>query len=180
MDTDIRLSFRYTEQDYVRGFRTHFRTRLRLGLDLFVVVALCAIGIYLWPSVEGIVAVAVSLTFLLMLLAGFFVIPRWVFRREPKFRDEYTLTFSSEGIHFRTAHIDSQLQWNLYFRAIVGPHSYLLYYGSTQYSIIPKRVFRSVEERRQFEEMIARHIPKIEKRAASQGEGRFIEGSRGA
>jgi len=31
---------------------------------------------------------------------------RLIFRREPKFRDDYLLSFSPEGIHFRTAHIE--------------------------------------------------------------------------
>lgn len=32
MDHDIHLSFRYTEQDYARAMRTHYRSRLRLRL----------------------------------------------------------------------------------------------------------------------------------------------------
>jgi hypothetical protein len=89
--------------------------------------------------------VAASVVLVLMLFAAFVVIPPLAFRSEAKFRDDYSLTFSQEGIHFRTAHIDSQLQWDLYSRALIDRHSYVLYYGSRQFTVIPKRVFQSAD-----------------------------------
>jgi YcxB-like protein len=163
VDSAINLSFRYSEGDYVRALRAHYRSRLRLRLDLAVAIVVGILGIYLWPSFAGVASVAVSVLLVLMLVAAFFVIPPLVFRREPKFRDDYSLTFSSEGIHFRTAHIDSQLQWSMYSRALIDSYSYVLYYGSSQFSVIPRRVFRNVDEQREFEEMLAKHVPIIEK-----------------
>ena len=37
MDT-VQLSFRYVEQDYVRAMRVHYASRLRLPLDIAVIV----------------------------------------------------------------------------------------------------------------------------------------------
>jgi hypothetical protein len=99
-----------------------------------------------------------------MLLAAFVILPPLAFRLEPKYRDDYSLIFSPEGIHFRTVHIDSQLQWSLYSRALVDAYSYLLYSGSRTFSVIPKRVFESSEQERAFEELLARHVPKIVKK----------------
>jgi hypothetical protein len=104
--------------------------------------------------------------FALVLLAAFTVIPPLAFRREPKFRDDYSLTFSSEGIHFRTAHIDSQLQWSVYSRALVDAHSYLLYYGTRHFTVIPKRVFQSAEEQQAFELLLTQRISRIVSRAS--------------
>jgi hypothetical protein len=134
-NSPISLSFRYSEIDYVRAFCAHYADRLRLWLDVCVVVALGAVGIYLWPSL--------------------------IFRREPKFRDEYSLTFSSEGIHFQTAHIDSHLAWDLYSRALVDAHSYVLYYGSRTFTVIPKRVFQNNQQQEAFDQLLAGHVPKI-------------------
>ncbi len=99
-----------------------------------------------------------------MLIAAFTVIPPLVFRREPKFRDEYSLTFSPEGIHFRTAHIDSQLQWSMYSRALIDAHSYVLYYGSRHFTVIPKRFFESIEQQQAFEQLLTQHVSQIVRR----------------
>ena len=99
-----------------------------------------------------------------MLVAAFMVIPPLIFRREPKFRDDYSLTFSPEGIHFRTALFDSQLQWSMYSRALVDAHSYVLYYGSRQFTVIPKRVFQSAEQQQAFEQLLTQHVSQIVRR----------------
>ncbi len=118
MNSTIHLSFRYTESDYVRALRAHYASHLRLRLDGVVTVVLAGVGTYLWcvSSLQwlGLACVGISVVFALLLIAAFTVIPPLAFRREPKFRDEYSLTFSPEGIHFRTAHLDSRLQWGMY------------------------------------------------------------------
>jgi hypothetical protein len=127
VDETVNLSFRYTENDYLRAVRAHLRTRLRLPLDVLMVVGLAALGAYEWRSQEthwyGVTAATVSALFGLLLVAAFTAIPSLMFRREPKFRDDYSLTFSRAGIHFKTAHIDAQLQWTLYTRALVDARS---------------------------------------------------------
>ena len=143
MDPPIELSFRYTQRDYVLALRSHYASHLRLWLDLSVIVVLAALGAYLWrfPNSHwvGFACIVIALGFALMLIAAFTIVPPLVFRSQPKFRDDYSLTFSAEGIHFRTQHIDSRLQWNIYSHASIDPHSYLLYYGSRQFTVIPKR-----------------------------------------
>lgn len=96
-----------------------------------------------------------------MLLLAFVVIPPIAFRREPKFRNDYSLTLSADGIHFRTAHIDSRVQWSLYSRALIDDHSFLLYHGSRDFTLIPRRVFQSVEQQQDCERLIAEKIPQI-------------------
>lgn len=168
MNSTINISFRYTESDYVRALRTHYASHLHLRLDIVVTSVLVGIGVYLWrsPSLHwlGLACVVVSAAFALMLIAAFTVIPLLAFRREPKFRDDYSLTFSPEGIHFRTAHVDSQLQWNMYSRALIDVHSYILYYGSRQFAVIPKRVFQSTEQRQAFERLLTQHVSPIVRR----------------
>jgi len=168
VNSNVHLSFRYLESDYVRALRAHYASRLRLRLDIVVVVALASMGIYLWQSPSsrwfGVACVGVAALFSLMLVAAFTVIPPLVFRREPRFRDEYSLAFSSEGIHFRTTHIDSQLQWSMYSRALVDAHSYVLYYGSRQFTVIPKRVFESSEQQQGFEQLLTQHVSEIVRR----------------
>ena len=51
--------------------------------------------------------------------------------------------FSAAGIHFRTTHIDSRLDWGMYSRALIDEHSYVLYYGSRQFLVIPNECVRA-------------------------------------
>jgi hypothetical protein len=168
MNSTVNLSFRYLESDYTRALRAHYASRLHLRLDIVVAIVLAGIGAYLWRSPGlhwlGVGCVLIAALFALMLVAAFTVIPRIAFRREPKFRDDYALTFTPDGIHFRTAHIDSQLQWSMYSRALVDSHSYVLYYGSRQFTVIPKRVLQNAEDQQAFEQMLTQHVPKIVRR----------------
>jgi len=165
VNSTIHLSFRYAESDYVRAMRAHYASQLRPRLDIPVTVVVLAIGLYLLRSTDqywlGLALIVVAAAFVILLVAAFTVIPRLAFRREPKFRDEYSLTFSAEGIHFRTEHIDSQLEWSLYSRAMIDAHSYVLYYGARQFTVIPKRVFQSAEQQEAFERLLTRQIPQI-------------------
>jgi hypothetical protein len=165
MNSTINLSFRYAESDYVRALRAHYASQFRLPLDILVIIVLLGAGAFLWrsPSVHwlAVAGVALAVVFALMLIAAFTVIPALAFRREPKFRDDYALAFSPEGIHFRTAHIDSKLQWSIYSRALIDAHSYVLYYGSRQFTVIPKRVFQSAEQQQAFEQLLTQHVSQI-------------------
>ncbi len=165
MDATVNLSFRYLESDYVHAFRAHYLTRLRIPLDITVIVVLFCIGVCFWQSSSShllsITCFVAATAFALLLLAAFIIIPPLAFRREPKFQDDYSLSFSPEGICFRTAHIDSKLQWDMYSRVLVDARSYVMYYGSNQFSVIPKRVFQNREEQQSFEKLLTQHITKI-------------------
>ena len=160
----VNLSFRYAEQDYVRALRAHYASRLRLPLDIALIVGVAVVGAYEWRvglHVFGITLLSVSGIFALMLITAFAVIPTIAFRRQPKFRDEYSLTFSPEGIHFQTANIDSDLKWGMYTSALVDAYSFILYYGSQQFTVVPKRVFRDMSQRQTFEQLLVRNMSNV-------------------
>ena len=165
MDSTVHLTFRYSEQDYVRAMRAHLKSRLRLKLDIVVIALAAALGFYEWRSL-GSPWWGMTLVFLAAVLAGiliiaFGIVPRMVFRGEPKFRDEYSLTFSADGIRFQTAHISSQLDWSMYIRALVDAHSFILCHGRRSFTVIPKRVFKTPEQLGAFERLISEKIPEI-------------------
>ncbi len=168
MDSAIHLSFRYSEQDIVRAMRAHVASRLRLKLDIAVVVATALLAVCLWQSPDlywySRALVGLLVVFVLILIAAFSVVPVMLFRREAKYRDDYSLTFSSESIHFRTVHIDSELQWSMYSRAFIDARSFVLYYGSRSFTVIPKRVFETAEQQAAFEKLISEKIPEISKK----------------
>jgi len=122
----VNLSFRYAEQDYVRALRAHYAARLRLPVDIAAIIGGTILGVYelrVGSHRFGIALLCCSSIFALMLIAAFAVIPRIAFRSQPKFRDEYSLTFSPQGIHFQTANIVSDLKWSMYTGALVDASS---------------------------------------------------------
>jgi hypothetical protein len=163
------LSFRYLKSDIVRAMRAHYASVLRPRLDIAMAVGLASLGAYFWRSPNshwfGVLLVGVSTVFSLILVAAFLVIPALAFRQQPKFRDEYSLTFSTEGIHFQTAHIDSHLEWSIYSKVLVDTHSYVLYWGTRAFTIIPKRVFQNTEQQGVFEHLLEERVPKIVRKA---------------
>ena len=159
----VNLSFRYTEQDYARALRAHYASRLRLPFDIAVIAGVAIIGVYEWRSGShgfGTILLCLSGSFALMLVAAFAFIPAIAFRSQPKFRDEYSLSFSPQGVHFRTAHIDSDLKWGMYTGALVDAYSFILYYSPQQFTVIPKRVFENASERQTFEELLLQNVSK--------------------
>ena len=168
MSETINLSFRYAESDYVRALRAHYSSRLRVRFDIIAAIVAGLLGAYSWRSPDyhwlSAICVSASVVLVLILFGAFVVIPPLAFRSEAKFRDDYSLTFSQSGIHFSTAHIDSQLQWSMYSRALIDEHSYVLYYGSRQFTVIPKRVFQNAEQQQILEQLLTQHVSKITRR----------------
>jgi hypothetical protein len=172
MSEPIDLSFRYAERDYVRALRAHYATRLRVRFDIAAAIVVALFGAYSWHSPDyhwlAVICVVASVVLLLIFFAAFAVIPPLAFRSQAKFRDDYALNFSKDGIRFHTAHIDAQLQWNLYSSALIDKHSYVLYYGSRQFTVIPKRFFQGAAQRQSFEQLLTQCLPKIVRRDAIQ------------
>ena len=165
MNSTVHLSFRYQQSDFARAMRAHFADVFRLKLDITIMVGMASLGAFFWRLPEwhwlGMVCIGVSVVFAVIFFVAFALIPQMVFRRDRKFLQDYSLTFSPEGIHFQTAHIDSQLQWSMYSRGLVDAHSYVLYHGARSFTIIPKRVFQSAGEQETFEELLAQNVPRI-------------------
>jgi hypothetical protein len=164
----IELKFQYLESDYLRAVRAADPSAHHWKLDIILTLVLVGIGLYAWhsegPRWPAVVCLVVPIGYALMLFAILKVIPSHIFRHEEKFFDEYSLTFSPQGIHFKTARIDSQLQWRLYSRALIDPYSYILFSGARQFTVIPKRAFESALQQQAFEQLLEEQIPEIIRR----------------
>jgi hypothetical protein len=166
----IELNFRYTQRDYVRAVRQDYASRLNLPLDCAAIALLIGVSVFFWRSPDmrwlAIASAVTSAGFALLLVLAFMVIPVLAFRREPKFLDEYSLVFSHDGVHFRTHHVDSRLEWGIYSRAVIDAHSYVLYYGTRHFTVVPRRVFSGEHQRLAFEDLLTQHVSNIIRRDA--------------
>ena len=169
MSESVTIKFRYSAEEYSKAVRLHHAARTNLPLDVSVLALGLAIGCWLVSDKTsawfGGVLLTVMALWILMMLYVFFVAPKVAFRYDPKLKEEYELTFTSEGVQFRTASIDSKLQWSLYSRALVDRDFFLLYYGKHYFSTIPKRVFSDSAALQTFESLLIRFVPTIKRRA---------------
>ncbi|HKR01760.1 MAG TPA: YcxB family protein [Pyrinomonadaceae bacterium] len=164
MEKTISLRFKYTEEEYLAATRLY----LMRSADIIIRLAICslyAIGcifLFTWLGFASQVIPLFIVVALFPFIMGFlllFVIPRQRFRSDPKFRDEYLMQFSDDGIHFKTAQVDSLLQWSLYNKVLENDRFYLLVYGKNMISVIPKRAFASPIQEAAFGEMLKRNLP---------------------
>jgi hypothetical protein len=162
----VHLSFRYTEQEYLAAIRSYFWRSKGLLVRVIISCLLFAIGLLLIDAWLGFF-IPVWADVILMFIAGmgFFHgyvvdLPRGYFRGDPKFREEYNLTFTEEGIGFKTQNINSSIAWSLYTRVIENDSFYILVYGKNIHSlsIIPKRVFQDSQQEMAFRDLLRRNI----------------------
>jgi hypothetical protein len=146
----ISISFINELKDHLEAQRVLYSKGVLARLDKVVAALLFGFGIYCviivglrWWTIIWF-PLAVAEWFNLLSLS------RWrtkiEFRRNPKFREAYHLTFSRENIHFKTISLDSTLQWTHYERVVESPELFLLMYSKGLYTLIPKRCFHSKEE----------------------------------
>lgn len=161
----VQLSFRHTEEEYLAAVRYYVWHSKELLLRMIIVYVLVSTGMVLllqlfgspfplWVVIAFIVLAGVAL------FQGYLVdLPRRYFRGDPKFRDEYNLTFADAGIEFRTTHLNASLAWSLYTDVIENDKFYILVYGKGIHSlsILPKRAFTGGQETT-FRQMLRRHV----------------------
>ncbi len=162
MSIMVDLRFRYTEGEYVSATRAYMlrSTRLMSGFCLSLFLLLIGLSGFTagFDSSFSYLLVGISLVFILIFLMAFFVMPRKQFRSDPRFRDEYSLQFSEDSIHFKSAHLESTLQWSLYTKFTESRRFYILVYGENMITVIPKRVFAGAGQEAMFRELLRRKI----------------------
>ncbi|MBS1808616.1 MAG: YcxB family protein [Acidobacteria bacterium] len=158
----ITLRFTYTEDEFVEAWQFYAMRAILKKSDVIVSLAVMGFSL-LMTSLNGANWIWESLFvvgFLLLMgnVIGYFVMPRQRFRREPKYQEEYHLAFSEQGIHFKTTHAESKLEWAMYDKMWIVPRHYLLFYGRDLFTIIPQRVFTDNEQEHRFRELAQRKL----------------------
>jgi hypothetical protein len=176
----LRVSFTYTEDEYVSAARLFFtrgsdpKFRLYLGLGF----SACAL-LVVWLAGDVYVAAAVLVPLLLVLARYWYVysvLPRSYFRSNEKFREPYELTFSDEGVFFRSKGVESRLAWDFYTKVLETPEHFFLVYGEDMFSLLPKRVLRDRGEESALRDLLRRQFgARMETYGMPESEARAIE-----
>lgn len=162
----VELRYSLTEQEYLSAVRFYLMRSKRLMVRVIVWLVLVLAGLFLLNVViDFILPIWFILALVVLIGVAFFHgylvdLPRRYFRSDPKFRQEYNLTFTDAGIEFKTQDINSSIAWSLYTRVVENENFYILVYGENipSLSILPKRAFRDSNEENDFRQMLRRHI----------------------
>jgi hypothetical protein len=162
----VQVSFRHDEKEFLAATRLYFWHARELLVRLIVIdVAFVILMLLLNLMMNFILPLwAVVGLSVLAWVAWFHAVvidlPRTRFRGDPKFRDEYHLTFREEGIAFQTENINATYKWNFYSGVIENDDFYLLTYGKhiNSFSVLPKRAFRDSNQETLFRRMLRRHL----------------------
>ena len=161
--SSISIHFFNELQDHLEAQRIFYKENIFSKLDKVVALLLLVFGTY-YVVIAGIhwwtvvwFPLAVGEWFDLFSLSR--LRTRIGFKHNPKFQEEYHLTFSPEAIHFKTETIDSVLKWTHYQRVLESPKLFLLIYGKGLYTLVPKRCLRSQEEIEAFRALLQKMIP---------------------
>jgi hypothetical protein len=145
----------------VAAAHSYYNRRFHMRTYLIALGVVLLAGLYLWFSTdEPVVFFGVSIFLLIVAtpLVFYFVTPRTTFRREPRLRDIYWLRFDDDSIAFKTEHINSNMDWELYQQVWENKRFFFLIFGERMYTVIPKRVFESAVQEIQFRELLKRKI----------------------
>ena len=158
----VELAFTYTEDEYIDAARFFYTRGADTGFMLYLGLAVLACALlFAWlggdPYLAGL-ALFVGAALLAWRRYAHSTLPRMHFRRNPKFREPYELTFADGGILFRSRGMESRLEWGFYAKALETPDYFFLVYGKDMFSLIPKRVLRDRRQEAALREMMRRKL----------------------
>ncbi len=162
---NITIWFKNDEKEFVNAMRLYYNRKLKAWFDVGLGLAAIVCGSVLWYShgysASWLSLIGAGLFVFLMLWLINYHIPVTRFRQEPKFKDEYQLTFSEAGINFKTNHFESKIDWSLYSKVRESDELYLLIYGRSLFTLIPKRAFANAKQQETFRKIIESKAIKI-------------------
>jgi len=158
----VQARFRVELRDMLQAERAHYRQSKFVFADrafaiaafLYGLFVVASIGFYSW----GLLMFPLSV----LLWIDFFSLRqlrvRFMYARNPKHRQECTMTFSEEDIRVQSETIDSIVRWSYFERVIEAEEVFLLYYGKGMYTLLPKRGLQSTYDLGQFRGLLTRRL----------------------
>ncbi len=161
LSKSVDTRFTITKPEYIRALRRYYQTRLQPIRDgIAAVLAICA-GLYLYLFTSSRILpwflIVTGIILGLMVAYAFLWLPSLIFQSQPKLKSEYQLHFGDDAIGFKTDTIDSTLQWSTYHSWLRDNEFYILFHGTRDISVIPRRSFEP-EADQQLSELLNRKM----------------------
>ena len=162
----IEVRFQYTEKEYIQASRQYmFMSKLLKKSDIILPIVLLPTSVlYMFLTefdVLSIVLCVCAVVYLMIIATLYYLIPKVSYKQNAKYQEEYYLSFSEEGIKFRTNTINSDLQWEVYKKLLENEEYFYLCQNKQIYSVIPKRAFQGEETMLQFKELALEKVSAV-------------------
>jgi hypothetical protein len=154
MNNEIQISIEFIPniKDYVPAVRVCQLLVFRI-LDIAFSVFFLGMGIWMWVLyarfnwwVVLLFTLAVSSWF-----NGFGLLMIWLrLQLNPMLRDKYMISIRDSGITYKTKRFEQNMAWDFFYKYCNLEHVICLLYGRCNYSLIPKRAFKSQNDIKQF------------------------------
>ena len=154
----VELRFQYTQSEYIRAERQYLISSKiihKYDIALVTVFLLLSVVYMLFTSFSIFSILIFGLVIVVTALGSYLYIlmPILKFKQTAKYHEEYTLVFSKETIEFKTQSIESEMKWDIYSALWESHDFYYLIQAPRIYTLIPKRVFKDLNEKQLFEEI---------------------------
>ena len=159
-ESELTVNFRHGLGDLIHAART-WEARQWVVINRIFVTLMIACGgllIYMESYAWG------SLFLLIGTLEFFNLLPACAvkaliqYRYDPKYKERYQLTLSQNHLHFRTANINSVINWTHYNKYFETSKAFILVYGKMMYTIIPKRAIRNKDQLNYLRDLLDRVV----------------------
>lgn len=142
----VTLEFTYTRAEFLQAARQYLFASRAISVRNLVLVGALLVFAVLYLIFGGFNTGSLVLLILAAVCCGlmallYFYMPLRSYNGARKYREGYHLAFSDEGIHFKTASINSELAWSTYSEVWENAAFFYLTTGPQAYTIIPKRAF---------------------------------------
>ena len=154
----VKLRFQYTQSEYIKAERQYLfssKTIHKYDIALVTLFLLLSVVYMLFSSFSIFSILIFGLIIVVTALGSYLYIlmPILKFKQTAKYHEEYTLVFSKETIKFQTQSIESEMKWDIYSALWESHDFYYLIQAPRIYTLIPKRVFKDLNEKQLFEEI---------------------------
>lgn len=141
----ITATFNYSKPKVIQALRYHFLKRkeirwLIIAVNLF---AILSATLFYMKQVTPFAFMVSSLLWVILLLNFWFIMPYWVYKRSPLFKDSLTAFFDTTGLRLSNERGHSDWNWDEFTIWLESPHFFHLYLGERTFFILPKDAFES-------------------------------------
>ena len=143
----VTATFNYSKPKVIQALRFHFIKRkeirwLIIAVNLF---AILSAALFYMKQVTPFAFMVSSLLWVVLLLNFWFIMPYWVYKRSPLFKDSLKASFGDFGLNLSNEKGHSEWSWNEFSTWLESPHFFHLYLGERVFLIIPKDAFSDEE-----------------------------------
>ena len=158
----INLQLYYSKKEIIQSYRFHYSNKASVKRDLFIALFCFLTGGFLWWYFGYLffltLIFCVGSVYLLLPALTNFIIPEIIYFRNSDLKTPYKIAFCDENITISTSAGTVEKKWHHYDEVLENTTLFLLYFGSQQFTIIPKRVFLNLSVQAEFRKLLKQKI----------------------